>query len=870
MSLLQNEDFTIWQLRTSYLSAIKDGVGDRLINVNSSILNTPGFRAAGWSSVTGASAAHIKRTYSPPIPTATAVASEYFQVSARTSRHADHYGRTDGAGGGLGFGIPDDGEDEEGGMVTGAKDSTNTVGPRQTKRGRKGRRKERQDEQRTQQGQGQAEIEEDDSSDLSDESDEELDGVQRAVQQIKFTKMPVRRTRAGSSPIRSSDRRDNPDVFVTSPSLRSTNNRYRRGSLGAVEAVKARARRDTATSSEMSSENEADGNAVRRRQIHFSTHDDVIIPTDKPPSEKLEEEEELDAGSLVDVVHDHDEDSIIGSEGSVLSSEFGGTAGSGSLLDRVGALESSSPLMLNKLPMTLESHDTSPRKQRQNTSLELNVLPPPRPISTVEPISLLSTALRARKKAPANPLEKYAALSGKGSTATPLYIKICVPSSSQPDERLDMPIVRESKDSDHPGPVTVAEAIGLSLWRYMEEGLKPPLEGEMLNVNRWNLRMMEDDEIDYDFPCLARARPIIDFTSNNNRAPAARGRSRSKPYDEFALVKATPNEFAENEKQYPTPSADAAVDEPEIAQQPIIPANQTNTGNKMLHPGRVNPILGQPFSSALNDSTLTPADLPAVAPSHATPRMGVTKTLKVRYIDLDAVQTTSMNTSTDSYIAEILDSVCKKWGLDKGHYLLKVMGTNTIAPLDRTVEALGNITDLDLVRRRFAAGPLSSTGSPGSSSPNAPLMVDNAHAKKNKKGAGAAGTGGGGRMLHPLAQSQDLIGGYYRRYNVIRKQSMSFTASNQRVLAFDTDYMHIMPAETGKTLFESNTKTTSISFNDVVGSKVSRRHTKSFRVVVLRGNEASEQKRYDFEAKSVLEAAEIVDEIKKNMLQYHV
>jgi hypothetical protein len=239
--------------------------------------------------------------------------------------------------------------------------------------------------------------------------------------------------------------------------------------------------------------------------------------------------------------------------------------------------------------------------------------------------------------------------------------------------------------------------------------------------------------------------------------------------------------------------------------------------------------------------------------------------LRIRFIDLEATQTTSMNTTTDSYIAELLDSVCKKWGLDKGNYLLKVMGSNTVAPLDRTVEALGSITELDLVRRRFGAGPLSLTGSPGSSSPNAPLLIDNSNnatsAKKGKKGS---------HMLHPLAQKQDLVGGYYRRYHVIRKQSMSFTASNQRVLAFDNDYMHIMPAETGKTLFEVNTKTTSISFSDVVGSKVSRRHPKSFRVVVLKGNEASEQKRYDFEAKNALEAAEIVDEIKKNMLHYRV
>jgi hypothetical protein len=40
--------------------------------------------------------------------------------------------------------------------------------------------------------------------------------------------------------------------------------------------------------------------------------------------------------------------------------------------------------------------------------------------------------------------------------------------------------------------------------------------------------------------------------------------------------------------------------------------------------------------------------------------------------------------------------------------------------------------------------------------------------------------------------------------------------------------------------------------------------------VVLRGNEANEQKRYDFEARNASEAVEIVDEIKKNMAQYRL
>ncbi|KAL4760076.1 Sin1 family protein [Aspergillus foveolatus] len=840
MSLLHNEDFTIWQLRTSYLSTIKDGIGDRLINVNHSVLNTPGFRAAGWPAASANHpsqlAASIKRTYSPPIPTATAVSSEYYQLGARdlNDSQKSRFGQ--------------DGEDDEGGMVTG-RSTIDGIGRRNPLRNEKrAHRKERQ--QREQQKA--RDVEEDDSSDLSDESDDDGETPQRASEEIKFPKVPVR-IRAGSSPIRATDRQERPQVMVTHPSHTSMNSHYRTGSLGTAPSVSERPRRDTTTtttSSDMSSDHEIDMSApgYRRRQIHFSGHDHVI-DLGKASSDGLEQLDE------------QEEDSDAGSVESALSSEFDATAGSASLLGAVGitgGLNSSSPIaLMHKLPHGPSSQTASPRKPKPPAP-ELQDLPPPRPISTVQPVSLLSTALNARAKAPANPVERFAVLSGKGLTDA-LNIRLYVPFSSDPEEPLDLPLARESKLADQPAPVTVAEAIGLALWRYSEERRQPPIERDKLNVNRWTLRMVEDGEVEYDFPPLGRASAIADFTSNNNsRAGGMRGRSRGKQYDEFALVEASDSEFEENERLYPMYNVSAPAEEardpaPAAAAAPASqPVPQTKTA-------RPNPILGQPFSSALNDNTLTPADRPAVPVSHATPRLGVSKTLKIRYTNLESsTQTTTLNTSTDSYIAEILDSVCKRWGLDKGNYLLKVMGSNTIAPLDRTVEALGNITDLDLVRRRF--GPQALTGSPVSSSPNAPLLVDNpaVPTKKGKKS--------GQRMLHPLTQQQDLIGGYYRRYFVLRKQSMGFTTSLHRVLTFDNDYMHIMPADTGKN--GSDTKTRSISFNDVVGCKVSRRHPKNFRVVVLRGNDATEQKRYDFEARNSFEAEEIVGEIKKNMAQY--
>lgn len=126
------------------MANIKDGIGERLINLDSRVLNDPSFRAAGWT----ADVADIKRTYSPPIPTA--ITSDYFSVPPRSAGFAPS-------------GFNED--EEEGGMVTG-RGSTDTVGPGLNLRRRRNREQH----------------EEDDSSDLSDESDEDTEGPHQYVQ----------------------------------------------------------------------------------------------------------------------------------------------------------------------------------------------------------------------------------------------------------------------------------------------------------------------------------------------------------------------------------------------------------------------------------------------------------------------------------------------------------------------------------------------------------------------------------------------------------------------------------------------------------------------------------------------------------------
>jgi target of rapamycin complex 2 subunit MAPKAP1 len=797
MALLQNEDFAIWYLRTSYLASNKDGVGERLINVNNAILNTPGFRAAGWSTDP------VHRTYSPPIPTTGA--AEYFQRAPGLNRE-----------------LTLDDDDDEGGMVTG-RASNDTIGPALRRR----RRKEPLDD--------------DDSSDLSDESDDE--GAQRAAQQIKFAKMPARH-RADSSPGRPAPDAPQPEVTVSSPA-KTVDSRRRTGSLGAVEAVKARARADTTTSSDMSSENELDPTYFQRRQINARSVP-KSVPTDQRPGPGT--------APLAAAAHfDSDEDSIGGSVG---SSDLGETVDSTSALAEGTASPSSSPVLaglssLDSTGRSLQSgHSSSPKKTR--TLPVLQQLPASRPISFVPPVSALSLALNAQKKSPKNPIQGFANLSGKG-TPDPLWIKIYAPFSSDPEEPFEMPMVKTSKDGL---PIIVAEAIGLALWRYSEEELNPSLQPAQLNVNKWCFRMVEDGEVEYDFPALARTRPITDFTSNNNRGN--RGRSRGRSYDEFALVEVSDADLRANNAE--TPQFVPATEEPspQITVQPEAGLSPHPGANRAAS-SRTNVLLaGQPFASALSDKSLTPADQPARAAQSATPRVGQSKTLRIRHFDVDmAARSTTIEISSDTYLAEILDQVCKKWNFDKGFYLLKVLGTNTVAPLDRTVEALGPRSDLELVRKRFGAGPAAMTGSPGSASPNAPLLLDIQGPKKGKKGQTA--------LAREMAQKQDLASSAsnFKKYYVTRKQLTSFAQAAQRVLMFDGDVLHILPGDAVKS---SYAKTSSIPFSSIVRCKISSKHSKLVRISVPRPNDPKgELKRYDFEARTAGEAQEIVDDISREM-----
>jgi hypothetical protein len=361
-----------------------------------------------------------------------------------------------------------------------------------------------------------------------------------------------------------------------------------------------------------------------------------------------------------------------------------------------------------------------------------------------------------------------------------------------------------------------------------------------------------------------------------------RPRAREKPWDEFALVEASQREIAENEKLTPLYSREAAAAlesqqdaaEGKIEKKPVKPIPNRAKSFR-------NPITGPSFApTATRKDKSALADVPAVNASHAASRTGAPKTVNVHFTD-ENFNTKHMpiNCTTDTYIADVFEQVCHELRLDKALYILKVSGSTTVAPTDRTVEALGSRMDLDLARRRFVGdGVFGLAGSPGSSSPNAPLIISTGGApKKTKKGERTHAAVSGHGLIHPLAARAESSAltltttNYYRRYAVLRKQPMSFASSTSRVLALDNEYIHIMPGETTKGnarpggFAVEGGKTTTVHFSSVVGSKVSKKHPKMFRLLVFKERET---KRYDFEAQTADEAVEIVREIKRGVERY--
>jgi len=320
--------------------------------------------------------------------------------------------------------------------------------------------------------------------------------------------------------------------------------------------------------------------------------------------------------------------------------------------------------------------------------------------------------------------------------------------------------------------------------------------------------------VDDDFPPPDRAGKVAKFNA-----------------DAYAVLEATPAQVQQNQilesKIMRHPSRKTAAKKVEKAS----PAG-------LVRPGTLpsSQILGSALGSVPLSTSLGPSS------GH-----GPQIFLKIKVEDaVDAVHiSTTIEVSAAMYLQEVFELVCKKRKLsDPRDYSLLLVHDNQriLIPLDRTVASLEGRRELVLVKTSMLAPVVKRLGK--TTDPNASILPS-----------------GSKRMSETpevkFSSALDYTAAY-KKYTVTRKMSM-LVARQERILAIDGVYIHIMPsASKAKAVFDSG-KTLSYHIKSIADCQQSAKSSALFKLVLGR---AGGNKRYDFEAENPKVASEIVQTIR--------
>ncbi|KAF9239245.1 stress-activated map kinase interacting protein 1-domain-containing protein [Melanogaster broomeanus] len=427
-------------------------------------------------------------------------------------------------------------------------------------------------------------------------------------------------------------------------------------------------------------------------------------------------------------------------------------------------------------------------------------------VTPVRPQVSALSAMLASTGGSANPFsELYGSISGRGESAS-MDVKVFFPHARQPKGKVMLLNVRRD--------ATVEEVIGFTLWSYWEEGWLPKLnegvreDDPKLSGIGWIMRIAEDDgEVDEDFPPPDRTGKISKFN-----------------FDAFAILAASP-----------------------VQRKSMC----------LLHPVWFPQSVPGPGTSALFGTTPILSSSLGPSSSHGPPIF-----LRIRVADTaDAVHiSTTIPVSAGMYMQEALELVCRKRKLaNPKDYALILNDLNMLVYLDRTVASLEGKRELTLVKRSMLPqlGIEPETRAMRTTDPNGSYNIPHhpcivlticIPASIFKRISDVPD------MQYNAATDYTTA---YKRYTVYRKMPM--LARQERTLAIDGVYIHIMPsAHKAKAVFDSG-KTALISYKEYCGMPTVAKTSTLFKVVVQRD---SRNKRYDFEADTPKLAAEIVQAIK--------
>ncbi|GAA5909723.1 hypothetical protein JCM8208_003855 [Rhodotorula glutinis] len=419
-----------------------------------------------------------------------------------------------------------------------------------------------------------------------------------------------------------------------------------------------------------------------------------------------------------------------------------------------------------------------------------------------------------------------------GAEGDALRLRLFFPRQGE-DEPVEVSVKRD---------VSVEEVIGVGLWAYWEEGREPGLESEVREdearegreTARWDLRIVEDGEVDEDFPALERTRAISAFA-----------------FTEFAVVRADNEQVDDNLAKQATivrrPSRIlASAAHSAVAPPTAAPTAALDTARPF-----------DPQTCAAGSALAVPVLLKCVLP----PLTAAEGLVALSNGEEVGVQTT-IQVPSDMYLADVLELILRKRGIRSPArdwaLVVRLQDGDLVIPLDRTVESLGEQRELELVPRA-QVGPggvrKSAVAGGGNQDPSQSIfppshLAADAAGQPAYKSSAAAAAASAAPYLH---------------FNVLRKLPMSLGGRHARVVAIDGDYLHFMPPEANLPALTRG-RTTSFHVSAVRDCKVSRRSATAFKIVVH--TKRGVDKRYDFEAESAEQAREIVAVVRRVMEFY--
>ncbi|KNE70578.1 hypothetical protein AMAG_14703 [Allomyces macrogynus ATCC 38327] len=183
------------------------------------------------------------------------------------------------------------------------------------------------------------------------------------------------------------------------------------------------------------------------------------------------------------------------------------------------------------------------------------------------------------------------------------------------------------------------------------------------------------------------------------------------------------------------------------------------------------------------------------------------------YSTIEVRHTTTLNVAPTTPLAQIFDAVCRKRSVNPKDYLLKLPDMQTaITDLNQPFASLGHVTELFLMKKSI-----------GTSAGDMFLRPPGEEAPDPKSALAVA---------HLLPGSDLAMVLTYKKFTVLRKMPM-FMGRQERVLALDGEYLHILPAE-NRQFFDNHVKTSSYHMSSVIACKQNKKLPSQFRLELVR------------------------------------